>query len=223
MGNTIFNASNIINFFVALGTCAAVIVALFAKKQSSFEATFALLLAQHNEALKNLKNSQDFKEKTHNILNGYNSLNMQNIELHKNDDFYGSYFRILYHLLKFIDANAGYHRFDLGRKKTYTSLVRSHLDNEITFLLAINCAHANKNNQYYNFKEIIEKYAMLEHLILDRIQLTKYVPTYVAQSQVKYRNTRLLSDGTLHTIFDDIVANYKHSAFGTNPLLENYK
>lgn len=43
--DTIFTASNIINFFVALGTCTAVLVALVAKKQSSFESTFSLIIS----------------------------------------------------------------------------------------------------------------------------------------------------------------------------------
>lgn len=56
--DTIFTASNIINFFVALGTCTAVLVALVAKKQSSFESTFSLLLSQHNNALNELRKHQ---------------------------------------------------------------------------------------------------------------------------------------------------------------------
>lgn len=38
--DAVFTASNIINFFVALGTCTAVLVALIAKKQSSLNQHF---------------------------------------------------------------------------------------------------------------------------------------------------------------------------------------
>lgn len=174
MESSIFNASNIINFFVALGTCAAVLVALFAKKQSSFESTFSLLLAQHNQALKDLKSSPDYKNNVNKILNGSNSLENKNKIMHDLDDFFGSYFRILYHLIKFIDNNESKKPFIKDKRKIYTSLVRSNLDNEMIFLLAINCAHASPTNQYCTYKYLIEKYAILEHLILNNSILLKY-------------------------------------------------
>ena len=53
--------TNIINFFVAFGTCSAVAVALIAKGQTSFENTFNILLSQHNEQLRKLKDHKNYE------------------------------------------------------------------------------------------------------------------------------------------------------------------
>lgn len=217
-----FTTADIIKFFVAFGTCAAVLVALYAKKQSSFESTFSLLLAQHNQALKDLKSSSDYTPNANDILDGLSPLIKQNKFMHTLDDFYGSYFRILYHLLKFIDNNAGYHPFDIKSKKEYTSLVRSHLDNTLTFLLAVNCSHASPENQYFNYKILIERYAMLEHLILDNATLTKYKPSNTNDHLQSINTLKIILNENLKTIFHDIVKVYNKDAFGTNPGLKKY-
>ena len=220
---TIFNAVNIINFFVALGTCTAVIVALFAKKQSSFESTFSLLLAQHNQALKDLKSSADYKTNVNNILDGLSPLTEQNKKMHDLDDFFGSYFRVLYHLIKFIDNNKSIIPFIKDNRKTYTSLVRSNLDNEIIFLLAINCAHASPNNQYQAYKTLIEKYSMLEHLILNNAVLLKYTPSNCTGMSSSLRMTTIMITDNLKSIFNEIVMVYDKNAFGNNPDLDKFQ
>ncbi|EOO8776224.1 hypothetical protein J8P90_RS23095, partial [Escherichia coli] len=68
--DAVFTASNIINFFVALGTCTAVLVALIAKKQSSFESTFSLMLSQHNNALNDLRKKSNYSELINKMMNG---------------------------------------------------------------------------------------------------------------------------------------------------------
>lgn len=216
ISEAIFNTPNIINFFVALGTCSAVIVALISKKQTSFEATFALLLNQHNQALKELKNNPYYLPIVNNVLDATKSLAKQNDLFHKHDDVFGSYFRILYHLLKFIDNNAGFHPFDISRKKIYTSLVRSQLDNEITLLLAINCSHANAGNQYQNYKLLIERYSMLEHLILKNESLIKYRPLYISEDYIMKRIADIMTSPT-KTMLEEIASTYIPQAFGSNP------
>ncbi|HHD7223604.1 TPA: hypothetical protein ACNOHS_004911, partial [Citrobacter freundii] len=74
MASDISDPSNIINFFVAFGTCAAVIVALIAKKQSSLESTFSLLLQQHNQSLQSLKSSNEYKENINKIIDAHSVL-----------------------------------------------------------------------------------------------------------------------------------------------------
>lgn len=213
---------NIINLFVALGTCAAVLVALFTKKQSTFESTFSLLLAQHSQALKDLKSSPNYQQLTQTTLDGLMSLKHQNEVMHKHDDFYGSYFRILYHIVKYIDENGGITCFSHKKKKLYTSLVRAHLDNELTFLLAINCAHGSKNNQYGRYKELIEKYALLEHLILDNLILMKYTPPNTDEAKASLRVARIMTQNDIKTIFNDIVKTYQKKAFGKNPDVDKF-
>ncbi|EFO0834195.1 hypothetical protein DYR58_24175, partial [Escherichia coli] len=220
--DAVFTASNIINFFVALGTCTAVLVALIAKKQSSFESTFSLMLSQHNNALNDLRKKSNYSELINKMMNGLVSLKDTNTLMHNHDAVFGSYFRILYHLLKFIDENAGYHPFDLDRKKTYTSLVRAHLDNEITYLLAINCAHANSENQYHFYKTLIERYAMLEHLILDKSTLLDYTPPDLNEYQKDLRVATIVVTDDIKTIFNEIATVYYKSAFGKNPDLKNF-
>lgn len=220
--DTIFTASNIINFFVALGTCTAVLVALVAKKQSSFESTFSLLLSQHNNALNELRKHPKYSELINKLMDGLVPLKETNMLMHQHDTVFGSYFRILYHLLKFIDNNAGYHPFDHLRKKTYTSLVRAHLDNEITYLLAINCAHADNKNQYCLYKTLIERYAMLEHLILNKSVLLDYKNQEVNENNNNLRITTIMLDDDLRTIFNEITSVYHKSAFGKNPELQNF-
>lgn len=218
----IFSASNIINFFVAFGTCTAVLVALIAKKQSSFESTFSLLLSQHNNALNELRKKPEYSGLINEMMDGLVSLKDTNKLMHDHDAVFGSYFRILYHLLKFIDTNAGYHPFDHKSKKNYTSLVRAHLDNEITYLLAINCAHADIENQYHLYKLLIERYAMLEHLILNNSVLLNYNPSSLNEYRSQLRKTTIMLTPNLNTIFNEIVKVYFKTAFGTNPDLKNY-
>ncbi|MBT0462327.1 putative phage abortive infection protein [Morganella morganii] len=220
--DNLYTWPNIINLFVALGTCAAVLVALFSKKQSTFESTFYLLLTQHSQALKDLKSSSDYQQVTKKILDGLMPLEHQNKLMHEHDDFYGSYFRILYHIVKYIDENGGITCCSYKKKKLYTSLVRAHLDNELTFLLAINCAHGSKNNQYGRYKELIEKYSLLEHLILNNEILLKYTPPNTSEANAYSRVTTILVTEDLKTIFNDIVSTYKKEAFGTNPDVDKF-
>lgn len=220
---TIFNAVNIINFFVALGTCMAVFVALSARKQSSFESTFSLLLAQHNQTLKDLKSSSDYNNHVNNILDGLSPLTEQNNKMHELDDFFGSYFRVLYHLIKFIDNNKPKIPFiTKDKRKTYTSLVRSHLDNEIIFLLAINCAHATPENQYHTYKTLIEEYSILEHLIFDNAVLLKYNPIHSTSMATSLRITTIMLTENLKTILNEIAKTYDKKAFGKNPDLQKF-
>lgn len=220
--------ANIINLFVAVGTCSAVLVALLAKKQSSFESTFSLLLSQHNQSLQSLKSSKDYQHNIDKVIDAHSVLierdalpdnikfiDKQNEVMHEMDDFYGSYFRILYHIIKFIDSDAGYYPFDLKNKKKYTSLVRAHMDSEITYLLSINCAHAKKGDQYYSYKLLIERYALLEHLIFNKTFLAKYYhPDLHSRSQKELRLNQCFNK---HTPLGEIATRYNENAFGNNP------
>ena len=139
-----------------------------------------------------------------------------NRNMHNLDDFFGSYFRVLYHLLKHIDKKAGYHSFDFKEKQRYTSLVRSFLDNEITLLLSINCAHAKQDNQYYPYKILIERYAFFEHLILDPEKFIDYVRTNHRSASSAYILV-IQTESDFHiNLIADIKKTYNETAFGNN-------
>ncbi|MBE0169989.1 putative phage abortive infection protein, partial [Klebsiella michiganensis] len=126
-----------------------------------------------------------------------------------------NFLRILYHMIKFIDSDVGYYPFDFKRKKKYTSLVRAHMDSEITYLLAINCAHAKPGGQYYSYKILIERYALLEHLIFNKSFLGKYYhPDLQNRSQ---KDLRLINCLKKHTPLGEIAIRYNDNAFGCNP------
>lgn len=218
MPSNISDPSNIINFFVALGTCAAVAVALIAKGQSSFENTFNILLSQHNDLLRKLKEHNSYEKNLSSVFlleNEYNLAEL-NRNMHNHDDFFGSYFRVLYHTLKHIDQRAGYYPFDFKEKQRYSSLVRSFLDNETTLLLAINCAHAKTENQYYKYKCLIERYAFFEHIILDANKFINYVRANQRSISASYTLIRL-SEKNFHVkLINDIKSTYHKTAFGSH-------
>ncbi|GKP96227.1 MULTISPECIES: putative phage abortive infection protein [Klebsiella pneumoniae complex] len=233
MASNVSDPANIINLFVALGTCAAVLVALIAKKQASVESTFSLLLSQHNQSLEHLKSSKDYHDNINKVIDAHSFLiennafpdskqfiDQQNEVMHEMDDFYGSYFRILYHVIKYIDNNAGYYPFDTSGKKKFTSLVRAHMDSEITYLLAINCAHAKNGDQYYPYKLLIERYSLLEHLIFNKNFLHKYNhPNLQSHSQ---KQLRIMDCNNKHTPLGEIARRYHNTAFGSNPDRVNF-
>ena len=218
LANNISDPSNIINFFVAFGTCTAVAVALIAKGQSSFENTFNILLSQHNEQLRRLKEHENYENNFSSIFNLQKEYDLTelNRNMHHLDDFFGSYFRVLYHLLKHIDKKAGYHPFDFKEKKRYTSLVRSFLDNETALLLSINCAHAKPGNQYYKYRCLIERYAFLEHLILDPDKFIDYIRATRRSISSAYTLVLQAEDNFHEKLIHEIKRTYHITAFGNH-------
>ncbi|MCS2168044.1 putative phage abortive infection protein [Scandinavium manionii] len=229
------SVSHVINAVIAFGTILAAFTAIYSTANSSFKSTFSLLLSQHNEALEKLKNSTRYNDILLKVIKKNSELSVSNKEMHDHDDIFGSYFRVLYHLLKFIDNKAGSYPFDIEVKKEYTSLVRSFLDNETLLFLAINCSHANNDNQYHLYKTLIERYAMLEHLILDEKYMEKYLSKDENQHIIKYNamdHSRSEKESELanekyfsainDTLLKDIAIAYHSSAFGTNPSLAKY-
>ena len=227
------NYSNIIQFCVALGTILSVVTALCLSlrnnKVAFFNANFSLLLEQHNNmAGQLLANKENYKQKVDYVLtDGFDKLGLSdaNKRMHQNDHFFGSYFRVLYHLLKHIDRN--YHSWDLSGKKRkyYTSLVRSFLNSEITLLLAINVSHADRNSQYWGYRVLVEKYSLLEHLILDG---NVFIDALSDITNTAHRFAGLLEeDGGEYKsgmqILDEICLEFNEKCFGNNEWLSIYK
>lgn len=213
---------DLVQFFVAFGTVASVMAALYIStrnnKRDTFERNFSLLLEQHNEQLNTLLSRDDFGGKLSEVLgfaqNG--DLVSANQRMHKLDSYYGSYFRVLYYLLKHIDRNYYGYIFTHKKKKFYTSMVRSFLNSDITLLLIINVAHAKKGNQYYGYRCLIEKYSYLEHLVIDG-------EVFVSGCREDVRNGLAWENGidansyiTKLQILDDICKEFPLPSFGEN-------
>ncbi|WGV98870.1 putative phage abortive infection protein [Vibrio sp. YMD68] len=88
------------------------------------------------------------------------------------------YFRIIYHLLKYIvmnfDAENKPKDFDeaierrlTAEEKFYSNIVRSFLDKETTQLLAFNCI-SNSADEFYKYRLLVERYALLEHFHIEQ-------------------------------------------------------
>lgn len=144
-----------------------------------FEDTFFALLDQHNAALKKLNETSDqihnraFSDKVH--------VRDSRASLHSNNQIVGHYFRILYQVLKLIALRCPDTSFrgEFGEsnlleqlpsrdEKFYSNIVRSFLDMRTTQLLAVNCYCVDgKEDPYWNYKCLVERYAFLEHMPLD--------------------------------------------------------
>lgn len=218
---------DLVQFFVAFGTMSSVVVALYISiknnRRDTFERNFSLLLEQHNQQLNTLISRADFGSKLSTVL-GFaddKGLLSANERMHKLDTYYGSYFRVLYYLLKHVDRNYYGFFFAHKKKKFYTSMVRSFLNSEITLLLIINVAHAKSGNQYYEYRCLIEEYVFLEHLILDGEAFVSGCSDAVSKG-IQLEDA-MDSDSyiTKLQIFEDICKEYPLSSFGENDWKDN--
>ncbi|GKW23474.1 hypothetical protein PEC311524_10680 [Pectobacterium carotovorum subsp. carotovorum] len=222
--------SNIIQFFVALGTMSSVIVALRLSyknnKKDTYERNFSMLLEQHNSHMYHLlKDTRVFYNNLGTVLGWGNdrctwSLNDANQELHKLDYYYGSYFRVLYRLLRHIDEN--YYLCSLDKKKFYSGVVRSFLNPELTFLLAVNISHAKEDGQYYKYKILVEKFSFLEHLILDG---EKFISSLPSDSGMNWEPFDRPCDNGVSPLkmIDEICLVFERIAFGKNEHISIYE
>lgn len=98
---------------------------------------------------------------------------------------FSNFYRMLYQVLKFIsDREKVINNNFISNKctsarpvsqevKNYTNIIRSYLDTNTLFCLAINCFCLNEENgEYERYKKLLERYEFLEHL-----------PTYDARNK----------------------------------------
>ena len=151
----------------------------------SFENKFFSLLDEHNKALDKLtipngrwgedKSNFDivkqniFSSKNTAMFTARNALQKQNI-------LCGSYFRILYHLLKFIVSNHPNCKNDYTgilntvdhpvseSEKSYSNIVRAFVDQAVLQVLFINCYTQNPESTYWKYRLLVERYAFFEHM-----------------------------------------------------------
>lgn len=84
---------------------------------------------------------------------------------------FSNFFRMLYQILKYINEhehviNNRYFDKNLDPKvKSYTNIIRSYLDTNLLTCLAINCySLEQENSEYSNYKKLLERYELFEHL-----------------------------------------------------------
>jgi Putative phage abortive infection protein len=166
-------------------------------RRQTFEVTFFQLLALHNEIVnaarlpaQNLTGRACFKfyldELEGRIINmaGASSLThaTKNATLFAvvYDDFYndfesslGHYFRLLYNIIKFVDAA------DLPHRKFYTNLVRAQVSSAELKLIFYNCLTQWGKDK---FKPLVERYALLKTIPGDRIPSFELFQQYDKQA-----------------------------------------
>ncbi len=140
-----------------------------------FENTFFQLLDKHNELLNIIlgrKNeflvnfSRITMENTWEGTSEYEFFSIDEVfsnfrEKNKEENKIKKYFMILYQLLRFIDDQSIKNKIN---GKQYTNILRALIDVHLLEVLAINCISHN----FIEYKNYIEKYALFEHLIINK-------------------------------------------------------
>jgi hypothetical protein len=73
----------------------------------------------------------------------------------KNRDDLGHYFRLFYHIIRFVDESS------IDEKKLYIRIVRATLSNAEIVLLALNCLYGGGKEK---FKPLVERYSLLHNI-----------------------------------------------------------
>jgi uncharacterized membrane protein len=139
------------------------------------------------------------------LIDSYSGLHENKKIFLKHDNKLNQYFRILYQVLKFIASNCPgstvYMKYSVeslestacaSEEKLYSNIVRSLLSDEVYYLLSINCSCDDKNDSFYKYKLLIERYSFLEHMPLGK------------------------GDNTNNMLLEEIMEHYKCNAFGDN-------
>ena len=101
-------------------------------------------------------------------------------DLLKNRNSLNQYFRILYQVLKFIVTHCPSSNlngeFSISspdktkcskEEKVYANIVRSFISEDVYFVLAVNCFCKDKNDEFYKYKMLVERYSFFEHMKID--------------------------------------------------------
>lgn len=183
-----------------------------------FEDTFFSLLDEHNRILTNITSYDGMdSEKSmvaivrNSLIGGLSLFNEDTESVYEKKDkllkMYpqvNQYARVLYQILKFVASNCPTSTvkdsFSSGslkkttsskEEKLYTSIIRSFLSEDIYYLLLINCFCESEDDQFFEYKLLIERYAFFEHF----------------GNHNKRCNTRII---------DNLVRSYDEKAFGDN-------
>ncbi|EPN4987383.1 putative phage abortive infection protein [Vibrio alginolyticus] len=180
-----------------------------------FETSFYALLSEHNKALGELV----IASRTVNINNFGGLLFDDAFKRVRGDTQLGTYFRILYQLLKFVAtsnventtrafSNEYLRSSVLDEEKRYASLIRSMLPNSVLGWLSINCLEgADSDHPYHKYYLLIERYAFLEHLNLE------------SKLSIHDFNSEKAEVEEIPNVICCVLQHYTHNAFGSNESL----
>lgn len=172
--------------------------------EQDFENKFFLLINNFINIKSNLN-----QKKISEILGSVKDLNLHDAKVifRNNNHVFGDFFRNLYLLLKFVDANKNNiskHGLDL---RFYTNLIRSYLSVELTQLLAVNCyiMDDEKDTNYETYKKFVEDYRFLEHMSFLDMNRNIVLPSLCAfgyyDKQAFDKNIWLKSNNKLSEIY----------------------
>lgn len=138
-------------------------------KYSRFQQQFTLLLEQHNQhhaALTKFLDEPEGQELKGKIL-GKCPITESTSSIYGNDRC-SPYMRVLYHLLKHIDAGYYGENDDLRGKKNYSSLVRSLIRNDVLMMIAVNGCYMDENKMglhpdFIYYHSLLDKFTFFEH------------------------------------------------------------
>ncbi|HHR5906053.1 TPA: putative phage abortive infection protein [Providencia alcalifaciens] len=164
-------------------------ISIKSSRAASFENTFNLLLTQHNAELNKIYSylnelkSSEIKDNDlsrliiSKLLKGntpYDRTLVDDTAIDilvfyiRNNKHLSTYFRVLYHLLKYIQ-NADYTNKIIKNKKIYSSLVRSYINDDLLWLLAINTLLIDDNSgvsdssDYGKYRKLLIDFDFFEH------------------------------------------------------------
>lgn len=158
------------------------------QEKKRFEDTFFSLLNQLNTIFEGLNQSIIVRERPQDskfralyifvIGPARRTLDQRVTSMRKSSIDTSHYFRVLYHMLKFILENSRFNaepmlfeaaiKKDVTRtEKFYSNIIRSFLNKEVIQLLAINCVVEESSDAFYKYRQLVERYSMLEHLHIE--------------------------------------------------------
>lgn len=152
--------------------------------KQQFESTFFSLLEQHNNALGSISSASlttgaSLVDLAHDEIFDWEreSLEDAKVVMAGHGESFGHYFRVLYQLLKYLSVcipgshlSSGFSVDSLIKaplqpsEKMYSNIIRSFIRVDVAQLLAVNCFCKSKDDQYYKFKVLVERYSLLEHM-----------------------------------------------------------
>lgn len=150
------------------------------QQQQRFENTFFSLLAHHNTLLDVVRRS-NYKFDWSAVNSPECARKKLWYDLDEKNYEVKVYFRVLYQILKFIDASG------VEDKKAYSSLVRSFIDSDTGELILINALCFDDDDKCKKFKIFIENNAFLEHVQIDTPEEKLFItPDFLESHYGKY-------------------------------------
>ncbi len=137
--------------------------------RDEFTSRYTILLEQHREQLKVVKEYLDDKD-GRNLLNTLmtETDHYRAFSILRGHRVISPYMRVLYHLLRHIYYNYYAENVDINQKKQYASLVRSLIGNDVLFLIAVNSSYIierGKENDYAKYHFLLKEFDFFEHAL----------------------------------------------------------